>query len=213
MKLGILHANIDLKNIVFTKSGHLALSNLGVSRKFNNAGSLKVKVKKSDINENNLYYLPAEILLMKPSATSIILDSSIDFYALGIGLYYLRRGLPTGDLSQILGYLFNIEDELNMRLRAPKEDQRNFADLILGLTKNEYEERLGNKENGDISDLKNHPFFHGIDWNLIAERKNSMPPGINELLPENSAKDSISSSRIRTLESTIGKLTTNNHSH
>ncbi len=46
--------------------------------------------------------------------------------------------------------------------------------LLQGLIQRDLSKRLGNLRNG-IDDIKNHPFFNGIDWNKL-EKKEIEPP-------------------------------------
>lgn len=47
-------------------------------------------------------------------------------------------------------------------------------DIITGLLSKDPKSRLGNREFG-IEEIKAHPWFNGVDWDLLAERKVKPP--------------------------------------
>jgi len=52
-----------------------------------------------------------------------------------------------------------------------------------GLLQRDPSKRLGS-EKGDANEIKSHPFFNGVDWNLVMQKKNKMPTPIFKSLDE-----------------------------
>ncbi len=109
-------------------------------------------------------YLPPEILDRRGHGTAA------DWWNLGMVLYEMLTGLPpwyTSDRQKLFERL------RSARLHFPHYVSRNAASLVRGLLQRNPAERLGGKN--DAEDLKGLPFFHGIDWVALAEKKIDPP--------------------------------------
>ncbi|KAJ1032624.1 hypothetical protein NDA16_000647 [Ustilago loliicola] len=98
--------------------------------------------------------------------------SAVDWWSLGILLYEMLAGYPPFyDPNPILIY----EKILAGRLVFPEQIDPVSRDLISSLLNSDRSRRLGNLRGG-ASDVKNHPWFYGVDWKALQEGR--IPPPI-----------------------------------
>lgn len=98
--------------------------------------------------------------------------SAVDWWSLGILLYEMLAGYPPFyDPNPILIY----EKILAGRLVFPEQIDPVSRDLISSLLTSDRSRRLGNLRGG-ASDVKNHPWFYGVDWTALQEGR--IPPPI-----------------------------------
>eukprot|EP01117_Protostelium_nocturnum_P004644 TRINITY_DN1683_c1_g1_i5.p1 TRINITY_DN1683_c1_g1~~TRINITY_DN1683_c1_g1_i5.p1 ORF type:complete len:848 (+),score=314.15 TRINITY_DN1683_c1_g1_i5:765-3308(+) len=180
--LGIVHRDLKPDNLLIDHSGHIKLTDFGLSSVgfIDDLMSAMPKSRKSmEIKQNSkekrkLFsgvgtpdYLAPEILL------GIGHSYPVDWWALGVVLFELLCGCPpfAGDnVQQVFQNVLGLSiswDELISPLAK---------DLISSLLKFKPEERL------DAAGVKAHPFFKDINWNQI---RTQTPPYIPpELDPE-----------------------------
>ncbi|SJX61203.1 probable cAMP-dependent protein kinase catalytic subunit [Sporisorium reilianum f. sp. reilianum] len=97
--------------------------------------------------------------------------SAVDWWSLGILLFEMLAGYPPFyDPNPILIY----EKILAGKLVFPKEIDPVSRDLISGLLNADRSRRLGNLRGG-ASDVKSHPWFHGVDWTALQEGRIAPP--------------------------------------
>lgn len=111
-------------------------------------------------------YLAPEIIQCTGHGTAV------DWWSLGILLYEMLVGYPPFyDPNPILIY----EKILAGNLVFPEEIDSVSRDLISSLLTIDRSKRLGNLHGG-ANDIKNHPWFHGVDWRALQAGK--IPPPI-----------------------------------
>ncbi|KIS71219.1 cAMP-dependent protein kinase catalytic subunit [Mycosarcoma maydis] len=97
--------------------------------------------------------------------------SAVDWWSLGILLFEMLAGYPPFyDPNPILIY----EKILAGNLVFPEEIDPLSRDLISSLLTADRSRRLGNLRGG-ANDVKNHPWFHGVDWKALQEGR-ILPP-------------------------------------
>ncbi|KAI8364654.1 kinase-like domain-containing protein [Radiomyces spectabilis] len=159
----IAHRDIKPDNILLDSKGHAHLSDFNVATQFDDARPLRWSCAGS------LAYMAPEILAEKGYNTTV------DWWSLGILAYELLfdkrpfTGTTSDELKQAIlqnSFMFpeNVEDQVSQAC----------IDFISGLLVKSPFHRLGCGENG-FEDLKNHPWFDGLDWRAM-ETKEAIPP-------------------------------------
>lgn len=164
--LGELHKNnfvfrdLKLENILIDAQGHVRLTDFGL------AGKLKLDAA----GESQIFDISGTAIYQAPE---MLADEGhgrvVDWWALGVLTYVLLAGRPpfSGDSREEL--YSNIRSEsLNIandpRLENVSEIGKSF---ILRLLDKNPKSRLGCAST-DAEDVRNHPFFDGIDWNTVS---------------------------------------------
>ncbi|XP_020147212.1 serine/threonine-protein kinase D6PK [Aegilops tauschii subsp. strangulata] len=98
--------------------------------------------------------------------------SAVDWWTLGVFLHELLYGRTPFKGSGNRATLFNVVDQ---QLRFPESPSTSYAarDLVRGLLVKEPQQRLGVKRGA--AEIKQHPFFEGVNWALI---RCSTPPEV-----------------------------------
>lgn len=104
--------------------------------------------------------------------------SAVDWWTFGIFLYELLYGKTPFKGSGNRATLFNV---VGQQLRFPDAPSTSYSsrDLIRGLLVKEPQQRLGVKRGA--TEIKQHPFFEGVNWALI---RCSTPPDVPRPAPE-----------------------------
>lgn len=156
----IVYRDLKPENILLDANGHIALCDFGLS-----------KANLSSNGTTNTFcgtteYLAPEVLLDDKGYTKMV-----DFWSLGVLVFEMCCGWSP----------FYAEDTQQMykniafgKVRFPKDalslEGRNF---VKGLLNRNPRHRLG--ANGDARELQEHPFFHDVDWELMATKKIQPP--------------------------------------
>lgn len=171
--LNFIHRDLKPENILLNKDMHIQITDFGSAKILNKVEETKPeednqKQKRKNSFVGTAQYVSPEVLTSKQAC------SSSDLWALGCIIYQLLSGLPPfrgGHEFQIFQKIQKLEYEF------PDGFDPVARDLVEKLLVIEPTRRLGCDELGGIEKLKSHPFFEGIDWAHLAEKK---PP---ELLP------------------------------
>lgn len=147
-KNNIIFRDLKPENIVLDRSGHIKLTDFGLSKE--NVGNLFDNTS----FVGSIAYLAPEILKKQPHS------KSIDWYLTGVLLYEMLVGIPPyyNNNRKIL-----FENIQSGPLRIPHTMSLDARDLILNLLNRNPKKRLGASE-ADSEDLKKHQFFKGVNW-------------------------------------------------
>ncbi|KAK6837635.1 hypothetical protein RU639_001233 [Aspergillus parasiticus] len=156
----IVYRDLKPENILLDANGHIALCDFGLS---------KANLAQNDTTNTfcgTTEYLAPEVLLDEQGYTKMV-----DFWSLGVLVFEMCCGWSP----------FYAEDTQQMykniafgKVRFPRDalstEGRNF---VKGLLNRNPKHRLGAK--ADAKELKEHPFFHDVDWDALS-KKQVIPP-------------------------------------
>lgn len=155
-KLNVIYRDLKPENILLDYQGHIALCDFGLC-----------KLNMSTDDKTNTFCGTPEYL-----APELLLNSgytrSVDWWTLGTLLYEMLTGLPPFYDDDVPTMYKKI---LQNPLRFPPFLEGTDAqDLLIKLIEKDPSKRLS-----DAEQIKNHPFFHDIDWTKLLD-KSYLPP-------------------------------------
>ncbi|XP_018567827.1 ribosomal protein S6 kinase alpha-5 isoform X3 [Anoplophora glabripennis] len=165
--LGIIYRDIKLENILVDESGHIVLTDFGLSKELPRADS-----------EQRAYSFCGTIEYMAPEVVKGGTqghDIAVDWWSVGVLTYELLTGASP----------FTVEGERNtqqeisrriLKTTPPIPDSlgKDVADFITKLLVKDPRKRLGGGE-GDAKELKRHSFFKSLDWDKLALKEIPAP--------------------------------------
>ncbi|XP_056140404.1 ribosomal protein S6 kinase alpha-4 [Lampris incognitus] len=164
-KLGIVYRDIKLENILLDSEGHVVLTDFGLSKEF-----LKEERERTYSFCGTIEYMAPEIIRGKSGH-----GKSVDWWSLGILMFELLTGASP----------FTLEGERNSQSEVSKRILRceppfpsmigsTAQDLLKKLLVKDPHKRLGSGPRR-AEDIKAHPFFKGLNWADLAEKKVPSP--------------------------------------
>ncbi|KAI3650631.1 hypothetical protein MP228_004112 [Amoeboaphelidium protococcarum] len=163
---GIVYRDLKLENILIDSEGHVKITDFGL---------VKEGIGYGDTTSTfcgTPEYLSPEILEDENYG------KDVDWWALGVVLYELLCGRPPfyngggGGGGQNMERLFyNI---LHQTIVYPSTLSVEARDLLSGLLSRDPSTRLGSGSD-DGGEIQRHPFFYGVDWSKLLQRKCPVP--------------------------------------
>ncbi|XP_070206048.1 G protein-coupled receptor kinase 3-like isoform X1 [Littorina saxatilis] len=159
----VVYRDLKPANILLDENGHVRISDLGLACDFSK--------KKPHASVGTHGYMAPEVL-MKGQAY----DSSADWFSFGCMLYKLLKGHSpfrqhkTKDKHEI----DRMTMTMTQNIELPDSMSTEMKGLLEGLLKRDVDERLGCKGRG-AQEVKEHPFFKGIDWTQVYLQKYPPP--------------------------------------
>lgn len=166
-KLGIIYRDIKLENILLDSSGHVVLTDFGLSKEF-----------LPHEKDQRTYSFCGTIEYMAPEVVkggNVGHDFSVDWWSVGVLTYELLTGASP----------FTVEGEKNtqseiskriLKTQPPIPDHLSVEvrDFIQRLLIKDPRKRLGGGVS-DANELKRHKFFKGLNWDDLAQKKIPAP--------------------------------------
>ncbi|XP_055861545.1 beta-adrenergic receptor kinase 2-like isoform X6 [Biomphalaria glabrata] len=157
----VVYRDLKPANILLDENGHVRISDLGLACDFSK--------KKPHASVGTHGYMAPEVL-QKGTAY----DSSADWFSFGCMLYKLLKGHSpfrqhkTKDKHEI--------DRMTMTMNVDLPDTMSIEmkSVLEGLLRRDVEDRIGCRGRG-AQEVKEHPFFKGIDWVQVYLQKYSPP--------------------------------------
>lgn len=156
----------DLKpdNILIDYSGHLKLTDFGLSKENMAHGTLA-----RSFCGSAAYFAPE--MVKREGHTK-----SIDWYVLGAILYEMLAGMPPYYSNKRVDLYRNIK---NAKLEFKEYMSEEAKDLISKLLIRNPNKRLGSGKR-DAEEIKDHRFFEGVNWDKV-RNKEIGPPAVKEI--------------------------------
>lgn len=143
--LGVICKDLHLHNLLINESGDLTLTYMCNAKVQNN-----IFINKRDLN------LAPEVQGIDP------VGEEADWWSFGAIFYEILVGMNLNDLHPEYFHWTTI-------LRIPKYVSAEGRSLLRQLLVYEPKKRLGAGTHG-VNNLKSHPFFKSVDWNLLLEK-------------------------------------------
>ena len=163
---GIVYRDLKPENILMDEKGYLRLADFGMAKKLNDN-------EKAMSFCGTPEYLAPEIILCTGH------DKMADWWSFGILLYEMLYGLPPFYDENVDKMYEKIKSgSIKFQKRIQLSDEA--KDIIKKLLEKDPKKRLG-YQNG-IEEIKKHPFFAKIDFDLLLQKKIPAPfiPEIND---------------------------------
>uniref|UniRef100_A0AAQ4QRB1 Ribosomal protein S6 kinase n=1 Tax=Gasterosteus aculeatus aculeatus TaxID=481459 RepID=A0AAQ4QRB1_GASAC len=152
-KLGIVYRDLKLENILLDSSGHIVLTDFGLSKEFD-------QVERAFSVCGTIEYMAPEIVEGGESGH----DKAVDWWSLGVLMYELLTG---GSPFTVDGNENSHTDIAKRILKKdppfPKDMGPLAKDLIQRLLVKDPKKRLGSGPNGG-ENVKKHPFYQGYSF-------------------------------------------------
>ena len=163
-KNNMVYRDLKPENILLDAKGHVKITDFGLSK------ILDEENDKAFTICGTPQYLAPEVLLKKGY------DKGVDWWSLGCVMYEML----TGKLPFAIKRGIKLSQKLYQKgIEFPKNINKDAKDLIEKLLVVDPQERLGEGPNGS-ENIKNHPYFKGVNWKNAWERK-IKPPFIPKL--------------------------------
>lgn len=206
---GILYRDLKPVNVMLDRYGNTVLTDLGLCAKFRaskfpkDTGGRTVTGAKMDSRKSmkivpphklkcvgTMHYRAPELL--QASETKEGYGPEVDYFALGVTMYYLITGgnfpyRSKAVFSALDGIGDNKKLERKYQQNRPKYEKEfkdpNLASLLQGMLLLQPSERLGRH----LEELQDHPFYKTIDWDKLEEGK--LKPLYVPVVKEHKAKE------------------------
>jgi serine/threonine protein kinase len=165
---GIVYRDLKPENVLLDAEGHIALTDFGLSKE-----GIQDNVSAHSFCGTPEYLAP-EILTREGHGRAA------DWWSLGALLFEMLTGMPPFYSRNRDRLFYKI---LKATLRIPKFFSPAAKDLMIGLLSRDPSARLGSEH--DATELKTHPFFESIDWDMLIKKEITPPfkptiPGLTD---------------------------------
>ncbi|KAL3869847.1 hypothetical protein ACJMK2_042478 [Sinanodonta woodiana] len=178
---GIVHRDLKPDNLLITATGHIKLTDFGLSKI--GLMSLTTNLYEGSIDKDCKQFRDKQVLgTPEYVAPEVILrkgySKPVDWWSMGIILYEFLVGCPPffGDTPEEL-----FSQVINEEIQWPEEEEwkvRDDAkDLIAQLLQHNPLNRLGT---GGAHEVKEHVYFEGLDWEGLLRQKAEFVPHLED---------------------------------
>ncbi|XP_021926126.1 serine/threonine-protein kinase AtPK2/AtPK19-like isoform X2 [Zootermopsis nevadensis] len=161
---GVIHRDLKPSNILVDSRGHIAVTDYGLCKEFN----LDTQ------SDNSRLYCGTDVYMAPEMINKEEDGAGVDWWSVGVIAYELmtgRKPFTVHDKSQLTLLYRKIVHEAP---EFPKSMSCTAKHFISTLLTKDPSERLGQGKYG-VQEIKQHPFFNGINWTDVARRDLQMP--------------------------------------
>uniref|UniRef100_A0A0N5AVM8 Ribosomal protein S6 kinase n=1 Tax=Syphacia muris TaxID=451379 RepID=A0A0N5AVM8_9BILA len=158
-KRNVVYRDLKLENILLDNDGHIKLTDFGLSK----------ELSKDELHRANSYcgtveYMAPEVIERPEEGY----DETVDWWSLGVISFELLTGCSPFTVEGHQNTSKDIARRiLHKKVPFPKNFDPVALDFINRLLQKSPKDRLGNK---GVEEIKNHPFFFGINWEKCEKR-------------------------------------------
>ena len=156
---GIVYRDLKPENILMDEDGYLKLADFGMAKK------LKDDEKAMSFCGTPEYLAP-EIITMEGH------DKNADWWSFGILLFEMLCGLPPFYVEN-LDKMYELIKTSSVKFPKRINLSEDAKDIIRKLLEKDPKKRMGSQKG--IEEIKNHPFFASIDFDMIVQKKIKAP--------------------------------------
>jgi hypothetical protein len=157
-KKSIIYRDLKPDNVLIDGTGHVGLADFGLS---------KQGISENEITDSfcgSVAYMAPEVLMQTGHG------KTVDWYLLGVLFYEMLFACTPFYTPDRRALSNSIKlDPVNL----PDQVSQECRDLLFGLLEKDPKLRLGYKS--DASEIKQHPFFSSVDWNMIYQKRVDPP--------------------------------------
>ncbi|KAJ8687143.1 hypothetical protein QAD02_022937 [Eretmocerus hayati] len=157
----IVYRDLKPANILLDEHGHVRISDLGLACDFSK--------KKPNASVGTHGYMAPEVL-----SKGTTYDSSADWFSFGCMMFKLLKGHSPFRQHKVKDKNEIDRMTLTAKVDLPDSFSRELRSLLEGLLQRDVCNRLGCR-GGGADELKEHPFFAGIDWQQVYLQKYTPP--------------------------------------
>jgi len=147
----IVYRDLKPENVLLTSTGHPKLTDMGLA---------KFVVGKTYTTCGTPDYFAPEVISCEGHT------HAVDWWAVGVLIFELMTGHPPFSSNITMKVFANVQKGIGA-VRFPPDCQGPPADLVKGLLRKDTSERLAMRPGG-VSNVKEHAFYHGFDWDAFA---------------------------------------------
>ncbi|XP_025202233.1 atypical protein kinase C-like [Melanaphis sacchari] len=156
---GIIYRDLKLENVLLDHEGHIKLTDYGMC---------KYGIKPGETTSTfcgTPNYMAPEIINAEDYGYSV------DWWALGIILYEMLVSKSPFAEASVIAEQHLFEAILKKSLRVPRSLSVEAALVLNGFLNKNPVDRLGCKKYTGFYEIKTHPFFKSIDWEMLEQKQ------------------------------------------